>query len=75
MSPDAIQLTFADNLLMIKGHSANSVSVIDPMDQNIAVGTGKVNGAVLSAEIHPTMRMDGTYTVNFRVVAQDGHVV
>ena len=73
--PTKVKLTFADALLQIKGQSLNSLSVIDPMNQDIAKGSYQVHGAVLSATLHPTMRMDGTYTVNFRVVAQDGHIV
>jgi methionine-rich copper-binding protein CopC len=73
--PATVQLTFADSLLQIKGKEINSVLVVDPMGMNIVSGNAEVKGAILTAALHPSMVMDGNYQVNFRVVAQDGHVV
>lgn len=72
--PSEVSLTFADSLLVIPGAVANQMRVVDPMGMQIA-GTSVVKGAVLSAPIHDLMTSYGSYTVAYRVVAPDGHVV
>jgi methionine-rich copper-binding protein CopC len=82
--PNRITLTFADPLLKLAGKEINQVTVTDPMNMNDVKGKATVQGAVLSAELSTSMKMggmnmnmsmDGLYKVDFRVVAQDGHVV
>jgi methionine-rich copper-binding protein CopC len=73
--PNKITLTFADPLLQLEGKSINQVTVTDPMNMNDVRGKSTVHGAILSAELGASMKMDGLYKVDFRVVAQDGHVV
>ena len=73
--PQTIELTFADQLLQIKDHVLNVLSVTDPMNQEDVIGPTLVKGARITAKIHSAMQMDGSYKVKFRVVAQDGHVV
>jgi methionine-rich copper-binding protein CopC len=72
--PDSISLTFANPLLTLNRKSSNIVTVVDPMNLQIASATS-LNGDTVSATLNETMHMSGIYNVYFRVVAQDGHVV
>ncbi len=72
--PSQLTLTFADNLLQVSSKVLNSVSVTDSMNMEIASNT-VVKGNTLTADLRETMAMSGTFTVNYRVVALDGHVV
>ena len=72
--PSQISLTFADNLLQLAGKPVNTVSVVDSMNTEIASHVA-VRGNVLSADLKDRMAMRGSYTVSYRVVALDGHVV
>jgi methionine-rich copper-binding protein CopC len=72
--PAEVSLTFADSLLVIGSQAMNQIRVVDPMGMQIA-GTSVVKGAVLSVPIHDLMTSYGAYTVAYRVVAPDGHVV
>lgn len=72
--PDSISLTFADDLLSIKGKVINTISVLDPMKAQVA-SKPSVTGKVLSATLNESMKMNGDFLVAYRVVAQDGHVV
>ena len=73
--PEQITLTFANDLLTLGSHTLNQVLVTDPMGQVVTSSQNQVKGAVLTNVLAPTMLMDGKYSVRFRVVAQDGHVV
>ena len=72
--PSKLTLTFADNLLQVSGKVLNSVSVTDSMKMEIA-SNAVVKGNTLTADLKETMAMTGAFTVNYRVVALDGHVV
>ena len=72
--PDSITLKFASPLLQIKGKSINTIQVIDPMKLQIA-SKPTVSGNTLTATLNESMKMAGGFSVSYRVVAQDGHVV
>lgn len=72
--PDSITLQFADNLLNISGKLLNTVTVTDPMKQQIA-SHSTTSGNKLIATLNESMKMNGNFQVSYRVVAQDGHVV
>lgn len=73
--PESITLTFANPLLTLGQEKVNTVTVVDPMGMTITSGDNMVHGAVLSNVLSPAMVMGGVYKVNFRVAAQDGHVL
>ena len=72
--PDSITLKFANPLLQIKGQSINTIQVIDPMKLQIA-SKPTISENTLSATLNERMKMAGGFSVSYRVVAQDGHVV
>ena len=72
--PDSITLKFASPLLQIKGKSINTIQVIDPMKLQIA-SKPTISENTLSATLNERMKMAGGFSVSYRVVAQDGHVV
>ena len=72
--PDSITLKFASPLLQIKGKSINTIQVIDPMKLQIA-SKATVSENTLTATLNERMKMSGGFSVFYRVVAQDGHVV
>jgi methionine-rich copper-binding protein CopC len=73
--PEAVTLTFSDALVTAGGGEGNHITVIDPMHGIISAAHTDVSGTVVSTVLSPSMVMDGTYHVSFRVVSTDGHVV
>jgi len=73
--PESVKLTFADDLVTKTGDEVNHVTVADPMHETISAAHTDVEGAVASTVLSPSMVMDGTYQVSFRVVGGDGHAV
>jgi len=73
--PEAVTLTFSDSLMTTGDGEGNHITVVDPMRETISAAHTDVNGAVVSTVLSPSMVMDGTYQVSFRVVSTDGHVV
>jgi methionine-rich copper-binding protein CopC len=72
--PDSITLKFASPLLTLPGHQVNQLTVVDPMIMQIASVPTTV-GDTLSATLNESMKMTGKFSVNFKVAAQDGHIV
>lgn len=70
--PSEVALTFDESLIVI-GNS-NVITVIDPMGTEITSGDTKVNNNVVSRDINPS-QIGGKYSVTYRVVSEDGHVV
>ena len=73
--PEQVTLTFADSLLVLGSHNLNQVQVVDPTGLAITSSDNVVRGAVLTNVLTPKALKPGVYHVNFRVVAQDGHVI
>lgn len=73
--PEEIKLTFADPLLVLGKRAINAVEVIDPMGHLITSSDNVVKGALLTNVLAPKSIMQGLFHVNFRVVAQDGHIL
>jgi methionine-rich copper-binding protein CopC len=73
--PEAVTLTFSDALVTTGDGEGNHLTVVDPMHEIISAAHTDVNGAVASTVLSPSMVMDGTYRVSFRVVSTDGHAV
>ena len=70
--PSEVVLTFDESLIDI-GNS-NVISVLDPMGTEISIGDTKVNNNVVSRSIKAS-QIGGRYSVTYRVVSEDGHVV
>lgn len=70
--PPEISLTFDESLIVIG--SANKITVLDPSGQEISTGETKVLDNVVSRSV-TSSEMPGKYSVTYRVVSEDGHVV
>ena len=73
--PAQISLTFGDPLLILGKAALNQVHVSDPNGTFITSATSMVKGAVLRNVLRSKKILPGTYTVTYRVSAEDGHVV
>jgi methionine-rich copper-binding protein CopC len=70
--PNQISLTFDESLIVIG--NANVLTVIDPNGSEITIGDTKVLNNVVSRSIDGS-NIIGKYSVTYRVVSEDGHVV
>ena len=70
--PPEISLTFDESLIVIG--NANRITVLDPMGNEISIGETKVLNNVVSRAITAS-EAAGKYSVTYRVVSEDGHVV
>ena len=70
--PSEVTLTFDEPLIVIG--KANSIMVLDPKGNEISIGETKVLNNVVSRSITAS-EVDGRYSVTYRVVSEDGHVV
>ena len=70
--PSEISLTFDESLIVIG--KANSITVLDPNGKEISTGETKVLNNVVSRAITAS-EASGKYSVTYRVVSEDGHVV
>ena len=70
--PPEISLTFDESLIVIG--KANSITVLDPNGKEISTGETKVLNNVVSRAITAS-EATGKYSVTYRVVSEDGHVV
>jgi methionine-rich copper-binding protein CopC len=70
--PPEISLTFDESLIVIG--NANRITVLDPMGNEISIGETKVLNNVVSRSV-TSSDMPGKYSVTYRVVSEDGHVV
>lgn len=74
-APRQIVLTFSEGVLL----SADSLRVLSPTGENVAVGTpghaaGKDSGSTAEIGLKPGL-VNGTYTVAWKAVSQDSHPV
>ena len=70
--PPEISLTFDESLIVMG--NANRITVLDPMGNEISIGETKVLNNVVSRSV-TSSDMPGKYSVTYRVVSEDGHVV
>ena len=70
--PSSISITFAEDLVEI-GNS-NSISVLDEDGEEVSQGDISVSGPTLSKGLIPSNKV-GVFTVAYRAVAADGHVI
>jgi len=70
--PMEIVLDFNEELLVIGQDDPNSVEVFDAAGELVS-GESKVSGARISAGL--SINGNGSYSVKYRVVSKDGHVI
>ncbi len=73
--PEYVDLTFGENIMTLDGsEGSNIITVVDSNGAQVDDETIVVNAAVVSVGIKPGFG-DGTYTVAYRVVSEDGHPI
>ncbi|MEY5057559.1 MAG: hypothetical protein RI987_363 [Actinomycetota bacterium] len=73
--PEYVDLTFGENIMTLEGsEGSNIITVVDSNGAKVDDETIVVNAAVVSVGIKPGFG-DGTYTVAYRVVSEDGHPI
>ena len=70
--PMEIVLDFNEELLVIGQDDPNSVEVLDAAGELVS-GESKVSGARITAGL--SINGNGSYSVKYRVVSKDGHVI
>ena len=70
--PMEIVLDFNEELLVIGQDDPNSIEVFDAAGELVS-GDSKVSGARISAGL--SINGNGSYSVKYRVVSKDGHVI
>ena len=70
--PMEIVLDFNEELLVIGQDDPNSIEVFDAAGELVS-GDSKVSGARISAGL--SINGNGSYSVKYRVVSRDGHVI
>ncbi|CAB5241164.1 unannotated protein [freshwater metagenome] len=73
--PAEVSLTFSEDLISVGGKEVNIITITNPSGTEIQSGPLVVTGPAISIPISETNPAEGRYTVNFRVVSADGHVV
>ena len=74
-APTEISLQFDEDLITIGDKDPNKISLRDESGNEISIGQTKVIGSIVSATLSPALLKSGLYTVSYRVVSADGHVV
>ena len=69
-----VSMIFGEEILVLKGKNPNSVSVSDSKGKLVSTGLAIVSGMKISEALKSPI-MAGKYTVKYRVVSADGHVV
>ena len=73
-SPKFIQLEFGEALTTLKGKSANTITLLNPAGMKVATSAISINKGVARVNIAAKLK-PGLYTVQYRVVSADGHVL
>jgi methionine-rich copper-binding protein CopC len=75
MMPEEIVLLFGEDLLTIDNSVNNYFEVFNPVNTKVSLSEMNLEGAKLSAKVLSDQNKTGRYTIMYRVVAGDGHVV
>lgn len=74
-APSSVTLTFGEKLMVMAGaDAANQIQVTDEAKARVDNADSKVTGEVLTVSLKPGLT-DGTYSVDYRVVSEDGHPI
>lgn len=69
-----VSMIFGEEILVLKGKNPNSVSVSDSKGKIVSTGLAIVSGMKISESLKSPLKAE-KYTVKYRVVSADGHVV
>ena len=72
--PTLIWVEFNEDLIDMPGKSINFLDVTDQKGKTITIGKSFVGGARVSVKVR-TKPSSGRYTLSWRIVSGDGHVV
>ena len=67
-------MVFGENILVLKDKNPNSLVVTDAQGKKVNKGNSVISGTKISSALSYPLKM-GKYTVRYRVVSEDGHVV
>ena len=73
-SPKFVQLEFAEPIVTLKSKSANSIFILNSNAQKIETSKIEIKKGVARVDLIGTLK-PGKYTVNYRIVSADGHVL
>lgn len=69
-----VSMVFGENILVLKDKNPNSLVVTDAQGKKVNKGNSVISGTKISSALSYPLKM-GKYTVRYRVVSEDGHVV
>jgi methionine-rich copper-binding protein CopC len=72
--PSEVWIQFSGELQTLDGEAVNSLEVIDSTGYAMNLGDPVIEGAKISSKISD-QSAPGVFTVNYRVVGDDGHVI
>ena len=73
-SPGFIQIEFGETLTTLKSKTANSITILDSKSHKMATSKISVKKSIARVELIDTLK-SGRYTIKYRVVSGDGHVL
>jgi len=73
-APKYVQLEFGESITNLKSKNANSIVILDSKAQKIATSKIVIKKAIARVEFVGTLK-PGKYTVKYRIVSADGHVL
>ena len=73
--PTMISLQFDEDLIVLGSNETNKVSVTNANGAEFVLGKSRVLGSILEANLDNNNMNSGEFTVKYRVVSADGHVV
>jgi len=73
-APKYVQLEFGEAITNLKSKNANSIVILDSKTTKIATSKIVIKKAIASVEFVGTLK-PGKYTVKYRIVSADGHVL
>jgi len=73
-APKYVQLEFGEALTTLKSKSANTITIVDSKNHKISTSKIDIKKAVARTELIGTLK-PGQYTVKYRIVSADGHVL
>lgn len=72
---DEIEISFTDELMVIADRDVNSIALVAPDGEEVLIRKTVIAGNSIKALLPAGEYIDGTYTVEYRVVSADGHPV
>ena len=73
-APKYVQLEFGESITNLKSKNANSIVILDSKATKIATSKVVIKKAIARVEFFGMLK-PGKYTVKYRIVSEDGHVL